>query len=537
MSDLEIRSVELEYREEAEEGFIEGIAVPYGQVANIGNQYKESFQRGAFEGSGDIKLYRDHKTLIGHVVETEDREEGLWIRAKVALTSLGKDTLALLRSGALSKFSVGFRPMAQENRNGVLVRTKALLHEVSVVERPAYVGADVLSVREENDEREPLNTNRGGMMTDDNQDIVSADDLAEVRGNIEDLSRRFDAFTPVVEKDEPKVDHRSAAEFVVALAKGDEDATRAYNETNENITSETLTRAYTGGTTADAPMQNAWVGDLTRIFDASSGVLSETFSRGTLPSKGNVLEYAQLKSTSGAIAEQAAEGDDLSFLKIQLETKTANVHTYGGYTQLSFQAIERSTLPLLQRNLEWLALQAGVNKKVELRKDFDALVAANRAVAANAGVILSGAVLASMDAAKWSAVVLEANRRFKAQGKSVEKMIVTPDVFAHLLNLTTTGDRVLRIAEGNSAGVASVGGLRATFYGITVEVDDTPTSGVSTGQAVFVHGDAIRQYDSAVVSLQDSNIINLSRDFSVYRYGAIADEMPALVVPVKLAAS
>ena len=36
------------------------------------------------------------------------------------------------------------------------------------------------------------------------------------------------------------------------------------------------------------------------------------------------------------------------------------------------------------------------------------------------------------------------------------------------------------------------------------------------------------------MSLQDENVLNLSKDFSVYRYGAVADEIPAGVVPVKI---
>src|SRR5690606_2251814 len=62
-------------------------------------------------------------------------------------------------------------------------------------------------------------------------------------------------------------------------------------------------------------------------------------------------------------------------------------------------------------------------------------------------------------------------------------------------------------------------------------------AGQTGDSAYFVNSRAIRQYDSALISLQDENIINLSKDFSVYRYGAIATEMPQLIVPVKLAAS
>lgn len=534
MSDeLQIRSVDLEFREAADEGFLEGIAVPYGQTVTIRNEdgstFQEAFAPGSISPEGTVWLYRGHQHPIGEIVATEERPEGFWIRAKVALSDLANETRALLRNGALNRLSVGFVPVEHREEAGVIVRTLTRLREVSVVERPAYSGAHVLAYRGDSTDQESP--------TEKETTVTEAVDsgLTEVREEIQELNRRFDAFTPATTA--PTVDTRSAAAFIADLAEEDQSAVRSYNASNACIFQETATRAYTGGTTADAPLQNQWVGDLTRIFDNSSGVLSETFSRGTLPAKGFTLEYAKLLDATGTVQEQVNEGDDLAFMKVRLTTATAEVHTYGGRTQLSFQAIERSTLPLLQRNLEYMAVQAGVNKKAVLRADFDAVVAGRRAAASNAGVIVGGSVLASMDAAKWLAATLEANRRFKSQGYGVEKLVVTPDVFAHLIGLTTTGDRVLRIAEGNSAGTASVRGLTASLFGIPVEVDDTPSASAATGQAVFVHGAAIRQYDSAYVSLQDSNIINLTKDFSIYRYGAIADEQPSLIVPVKFAAS
>jgi len=539
MSDLEIRSAELEYREDADTGYLEGIAVPWDQTVTIhnadGTSFQERFERGSVDLDGTVWLYDSHKTPIGVVEAAETRDEGLFFRAKLALSDLANSVYELLKNGAVNKLSVGFSPLEHRDENGVIVRTRTRLREVSVVAKPAYSLASVLAVREESNDREPV-TNPKEETVDES--AVSPAELTEVRGHIEELEQRMSMLT--VAPSAPAVDTRSAAAAVFAIAKGDEAATRAYNETASGLVGvdgEALTRAYTGGTTADAPLQNQWVGDLTRIFDNSSGALSETFSRGTLPAKGFTIEYAELLSATGTVEEQENEGDDLAYMNVKLTTKTAEVHTYGGRTQLSFQAIERSTLPLLQRNLEYMAVQAGVNKKAVLREDFDALVAARRAIATNGGVVVGGAVLGSMDAAKWLTVTLEAERRFKAQGKRVEKLIVTADVFAHLLGLTTTGDRVLRIAEGNSAGTANVRGLSASLFGIPVEVDDTPSASAATGQAVFVHGDAIRQYDSAVVSLQDSNIVNLTKDFSIYRYGAIANEQPALVLPVKFAAS
>jgi len=137
MSELEIRSAELEYREDAESGYLEGIAVPYGQVANIGGQFQERFETGSVEPEGTVWLYHQHKDPIGVVEVSEHRSEGFWIRAKLALSDLAKSTREQLQNGALKALSVGFVPTETRDEDGIRVITRARLREVSVVAEPA----------------------------------------------------------------------------------------------------------------------------------------------------------------------------------------------------------------------------------------------------------------------------------------------------------------------------------------------------------------------------------------------------------------
>jgi hypothetical protein len=118
-------------------------------------------------------------------------------------------------------------------------------------------------------------------------DTIAAPDLIEVRERIEELERRSATFA--ARDESPVTDTRTAGEVLKAIASGDESTIRAYNDMVE--------RAYTGGTSADAVVKPGWVGDLTRIFDASSGVLADTFSTGTLPATGNSIEFAELSSS------------------------------------------------------------------------------------------------------------------------------------------------------------------------------------------------------------------------------------------------
>ncbi len=68
---------------------------------------------------------------------------------------------------------------------------------------------------------------------------------------------------------------------------------------------------------------------------------------------------------------------------------------FRGWTELSRQAIERSSIPVLNTTLEALAMEAGKRKKIELRAAVADVIAARKAVAANGGVVVLGSTLAA----------------------------------------------------------------------------------------------------------------------------------------------
>lgn len=357
-------------------------------------------------------------------------------------------------------------------------------------------------------------------MTDNNTDAA---DLIEVRDRIDELERRQANFQ--TRDESPALDTRTAGEILKAIASGDETTIREYNETH--------TRAYTGGTSADAVVKPGWVGDLTRIFDASSGVLADAFSTGTLPATGLSIEFAELSTNTLSVAEQANEGDDIASGKISITTRSAPVKTYAGSTSLSRQEVERSTVGVLNTSLNGLAIAAGARKKAVLRAAYASLVTARKGIAADAGVVILGATLAAGTAGHWEDVLIDAALKFEQVNLPLERLIVSASVFKKLRSLTVSGERVFRVAQDNASGTLNLPGLGGDFAGIPVRLD----SGQTGDEAVFVNSLALRQYDSPLVSLSDEQISNLTKSFAVYRYGAVAAELPAGVVPVKLSAS
>lgn len=499
---------------------IRGIAVPFNKDAQIGNAYIERFAPGAVQDSEGALYFWRHSEPVGRIISARDTEAGWEIVARVSETTLGNDALTLARDGVVKELSVGFEPGGEyeieerENDIPIVTRTKVRVREVSQVPFGAYSdGATISEVRAASSVSK---TNKEGqIMTDETKGA----DLIEIREAIEDLDRKFSTLDQ--REEEPALDTRSAGELLKEAIAGDESAV------------ETLNRAYTGGVQADGVNKPEGLVNLVRIFDASSGVLAQVFSTGNLPATGNTLEFVELGTNTLSVTEQANEGDDIPFGKITFTTRTVPVKTYAGGAELSRQAIERSTVGVLNTTLEGLALEAGKRKKIVLRNAFNTVVAARTAIASNGGVVVLGATLAAATADNWTDALVDAAVKYDGLAIAPEALVVSATVFKKLSKLTVAGERVFTLVEKNAIGSLNLPGLSGNLAGIPVYLDASQAG----DSAVFVNGRAIKQYDSALISLSDDKISNLTKAFAVYRYGAVADELPSGIVPIKLAAS
>lgn len=147
------------------ERIIEVIAVPYDQetvVSYRGEMMRESVAPGAFAGiesRGDhVTANREHnyERSFGKVIGyRHDNPRGLVTQIRASDTPLGDETLRLAADGVL-KASVGMvvRRSDQVIRNGLRRVKRAFLDHIAMVPNPAYLGADVLAVRQEQQEPE-----------------------------------------------------------------------------------------------------------------------------------------------------------------------------------------------------------------------------------------------------------------------------------------------------------------------------------------------------------------------------------------------
>lgn len=153
---------DMEIRSQAKGGdgrTLYGYAVPFGQVQQIDRDLTEAFDPAAFDhqmrAMNRVGYWhyhsRDPRTAqVGALSMARAESKGLYEEAKISNTQRGNDMIELVKDGAITEQSVGFRcgPSGTQMRDGVAWRTKAHLTELAAVPSGAYGdGAPIMGMR------------------------------------------------------------------------------------------------------------------------------------------------------------------------------------------------------------------------------------------------------------------------------------------------------------------------------------------------------------------------------------------------------
>lgn len=513
-----IRATETERRE------FTGIGVPYGEIYDTGYGYREQWDKGSVTGGDEAKIYWRHGEVIGKVQKGKDTAAGYEITAKISDTALGRDAYTLLRDGAVDSLSIGFKPLEyRETEDGVIVITKAVAREFSLVPNPAYTDAKVSAVRSEAPPREK------GHATVETEEIARqiregvAEQTAPVLEGQQELERRMATLTAGT-TDGPSVpEYRSIGEYVRAVANGEDDALE-------------LHRAFAGGTLADAIVKDSWIGEYIKLV-ADRRRIFNTFGNGTLPATGMNVEYGKLKSNTTAVGEQANEGDDLTGPgKVELDIDTAKVYTDGGWSELSVQAIQRATVPVLNTLWKALMLKYAAATEARARTAYFALMdghlAADPVASPDAALSISDAAGTS----DWLDLIVDAALIYEERGHALEGLHASADQFKALNRITDGSGRRLMKVYGE--GVNQVGELNLkTVSGNLANLPVNLIGGrATTGRLSFYDSVALETLESpgAPIQLQDENIVNLSKQMSLYGHTAVTTPFPDAVLPIEI---
>ena len=507
MPNMEVRSFEA--LADVDDRTIIGLAVPYNDLADLGGGVTERFIPGAIESVEDVKLFYGHEDPIGKVIEGRDTEAGYEIVAKVSETAKGDEVLTLMRDGVLNKFSVGFFPVETERDGSTIIRKKVDLKEVSVVPFPAFAGANITEVREEQvqSESEDLSHEQERKSMSENMEL----EVRSVQDEVAELRRVVEAgLTPST----PAVIGsaiRSQGEFAKALLKGDDDA-------------KALARA--ASTSADAAVLPPFVGYVDTLINNNRPTVS-AFSRGALPASGLSVEYVKIDSNTLAVDVQATENTALEFGNLTFEVISADVKTYGGYTSFSRQYVERATIDTLNQVFQGLSIAYANATNQALVDVIEALDYTGKTFDADGQTPSSLAE----GIANASAYI------FANTGLRPEFILTGTSGYVKMVKVAATDGRLALSANAdgmNTVGSANVPGLSGSIFGLPIIVDPA-----IDGDNVFMaNSQAVISWESAgaPVRLTSGDITTLEDSVSVYGYMAVATPRVGALVKLDVAA-
>lgn len=465
-----------------------GIAVPWDTQIDLWG-IREEFAPGSIvpNPAGVIVCWR-HDEPIGRVADHREQSTGWEIDATISRTVRGDEAATLLTDGVINRLSVRFRPETFEvDESGevpVIRHTRAVVDEVSLVPFPAYETAEITEIRQE------------PTMPPETHTAVAREDLDEVREEVTTLARQV-ALLDSAPSAPAAPQFRSFGEYVKQLAAGDEDAMRAY----------------TGATSGDSIVKDAWVGDVIRLGTARQRITNLFTHTKDLPAEGMNVEYGYLESDTTKVAEQAAEGDDLLYGKIKLGVSTGKVRTLGGWSELTRQEIERSSVNVLDFTFRAMFLRYA--RAIETMNRATLTAAYNDATATALSEV--EADLTTQDGIVEGLIDLV--EHFEDTDVNLSGLVFAKDAFLALLAVPAT-DRVLQVTQApeDKLGTVTVNSVEGNISGLKVSL----WPGGPAGGKLAYDETAIRSQEApgAPFRLQDENIVNLSKAFSVYGYGA-----------------
>jgi HK97 family phage prohead protease len=146
--------------------------VPFGEVARVGDPpdfrpYDEEWLPGVFDhqlnAANRIHAKYGHSKsvvdVVGHGIQLRSGPDGYHVSTKIHQTLQGETALELLRDGALPCVSLEARPVKNvRTATGVVQRAKAHLTGFAFCQQGAFVGAQVLAIREQDGDGEAATT-------------------------------------------------------------------------------------------------------------------------------------------------------------------------------------------------------------------------------------------------------------------------------------------------------------------------------------------------------------------------------------------
>lgn len=485
----------------------DALAVPWNTWDNTGFCMEQMAAHSLTPSKQGVKLRFEHETTIGIISDIRDEKDGLYITGRISDTAAGRDARTLLNDNAITGLSIGFIPTGEpqityEDETTYITQTAGELLEVSLVTFPAYKDTHITEIRKQSEKEENKMPNNTPSV--DFERLERSIDLIN-----EKLSEKAEAAPAAMS-------FRSFGAYARALASENPEALRAYN----------------GATTGDdKTLRPAWLNRTMKKMVEKQRVTSLFTHTNTLPKDGMSVEFPQFGDDGLVVEKQKKEGDALPYGKITITTGSAPVNTYGGYSTVSKQQIERGSDVYLSTLFERQALHYAREIEKATRELFTATVKQNLA----STPLATGKELSAVTVNDLIAVLVDAAQYYDETDVNLDGILVSADVLKHLASLEEAPKAlkfVTAAAGDNTQGAVNIPALQGSISSIPVTL--------IPGDSVFCcySSSALEVHESAgaPLRLQDESIIDLTKAFSVYGYAAHFVSDTEGIVPIKLGA-
>ena len=287
--------------------------------------------------------------------------------------------------------------------------------------------------------------------------------------------------------------------------------------------------------TGDTGNTVAWIANDLRLIEQRRKV-TNILTRDTLPATGMSMEYNVVSEDSTSVDKQTAEGAALTFGKVKFGNKTADINTYGGYTTLSRQTIERSTTPMLNTALKALNNAYAKSTENAVRTYLYDLIKSQRDAADNPNNITAPAALNDMTTDQWAGLILDAAEVMDDRNAAMTRLGVSKDVALALIKLKDSGNRFMDIS---GKGSDTIGAFDVTgVVGDLMRVPVYLLPKAPTGTAAFIDPTAVTVWESGgPTQLSNTDPVNIVDNYSVYGYMAVAATFTDGLLPIKFTAA
>ena len=480
-------------------------AVPLDTPTEIAPGFVETIKSGALvPRETGVKLFSEHRDVIGVVTETREEDGGLVIEARISDTQLGRDVRQLIADGALTQMSIGFLP-AEDGQTitrtdaGIDVTvTRATLYEVSVVPFPAYEDTAITDQR---------SAEREITMTETVIDRLD-DAIGGLAVDVRALSDRIDHVeTAQVEEPHPLAQYRSYGDYIKRAPEG--------------LDFRELTKV---GQSAQPP---AWLGRLQAKMEAKKRVTNALAYTHDVPAQGETVQYSVYKEDSLKVAAYT-EGTTLVPGTMADELKSAKIVPFAGAVSLTRATVNRADPAYLDDIGQRMAI-----KYAKAFEDWNVQFVREQIVAAAAVQSVGGQTTAkAVTAESLRNVIIDAQKAFDDSDQySIDGLFLTWDLIKTIASLGEE-KRLLRWV-GSDPAVANEGKIDPTkpislsLYGVPV----TPLPGETLACFYDKRAVAIRDDGETPLRLQQDQVLSLQRDVAIYGEAVHYCPFPKALLP------